>query len=46
MSIWNKTSSVSPSQGPTKASVEGIYLDDLTSMDDPEMARIYLGQPR
>lgn len=44
MSIWNKTPS--SSQAPSKASLEGIYLDDLTSMDDPEMARIYLGQPR
>ncbi|KAH9513690.1 Nuclear elongation and deformation protein 1 [Bulinus truncatus] len=25
---------------------EGIYLDDLTTMDDPEMAKIYLGRIR
>ncbi|GFS08811.1 phosphatidate phosphatase LPIN2 [Elysia marginata] len=46
MSIWNKTPSSSSSQAPSKSTLEGIYLDDLTSMDDPEMARIYLGQPR
>lgn len=24
----------------------GIYLDDLASIEDPEMAKIYLGRPR
>ncbi|RUS88986.1 hypothetical protein EGW08_003233 [Elysia chlorotica] len=45
MSIWNKQPS-SSTQTSSKTALEGIYLDDLTSMDDPEMARIYLGQPR
>lgn len=36
MSIWSKPA-------PTKKT-EGIYLDELASMDDPEMAKIYLGR--
>ncbi|XP_059159928.1 phosphatidate phosphatase LPIN2-like isoform X2 [Physella acuta] len=36
MSIWSKPA---PSKKP-----EGIYLDELASMDDPEMAKIYLGR--
>ncbi|GFO22728.1 phosphatidate phosphatase lpin2 [Plakobranchus ocellatus] len=46
MSIWNKSSSSTQASSRTTDALEGIYLDDLTSMDDPEMARIYLGQPR
>ncbi|XP_012943748.1 phosphatidate phosphatase LPIN3-like isoform X2 [Aplysia californica] len=44
MSMWT----AKPKSVPEKKSQapEGIYLDDLASMDDPEMARIYLGRPR
>lgn len=35
MSMWRPS---------TSKKAEGIYLDDLTSMDDPEMAKIYLGR--
>ncbi|KAK6960528.1 phosphatidate phosphatase LPIN3 [Biomphalaria glabrata] len=39
MSMWSSK----PSSGKKE---EGIYLDDLANMDDPEMAKIYLGKTR
>ena len=44
MSIWGGSRPVVDKK--TGNVSEGIYLDDLASMEDPEMARIYLGRPR
>ncbi|XP_025089282.1 LOW QUALITY PROTEIN: phosphatidate phosphatase LPIN1-like [Pomacea canaliculata] len=46
LSILSKQKAQKKAQSPLADEGKGMYLDDLASLDDPELAKLYLGNPR
>lgn len=48
LSLWGKQKTAAAAAGKKESTVEekGMYLDDLATLEDPEIAKLYLGSPR
>ena len=48
LSLWSKQKTAASAGAKKEATVEekGMYLDDLATLEDPEIAKLYLGSPR